>query len=103
MRRIAILAEGSFDLPDAKTAVGVSALQPGYRRRRRSIARSAGQDAADRARRSNRPRARRAGRRRFRGGAAFQPDTLLIGIAPIGGRLPDAWRPESWPRYRGRA
>ena len=32
MRRIVILAEGNFDCQSAKTAVGMHALQPGYRR-----------------------------------------------------------------------
>jgi uncharacterized NAD-dependent epimerase/dehydratase family protein len=90
MRRIAILAEGSFGPFSAKTAVGVMRYSPDTVVAVVDSAR-AGQ-TADQA----------------LGGEIgvgipvvadvataldYHPDTLLIGIAPIGGKLPDAWRP----------
>lgn len=89
MRRIAILAQGSLDRLHAKTAVGVmrystdpvvAVIDNAH----------AGQDAAQ-----------ALGEPSGRGipvvatvaeALAYQPDTLLIGIAPIGGRLPEEWR-----------
>src|SRR5213078_1218394 len=90
MRKIAILAEGAFEWHYGKTATGVI-------RYGRDIvvavidSTKAGMDVAQ-----------------ARGGASFghgipvvqdinaalqyEPDTLLIGIAPMGGALPEAWR-----------
>ncbi len=91
MRRIAILTEGKFNWRDAKTAVGilrysldtVVAVIDSTR---------AGEDAAavlgD-------PDGPGRGIPVVAGVAAtlpFQPDTLVIGIAPAGGRLPPEWR-----------
>ena len=91
MRRIAILAEGSFGPFSAKTAVGVLRYSPDTVV---AVVDSlhAGQ-TADQA----------------LGGEIgvgvpivadvetaitnYAPDTLLIGIAPAGGKLPDSWRP----------
>jgi uncharacterized NAD-dependent epimerase/dehydratase family protein len=93
MRRIAILAEGSFSRQGAKTAIGV------LRYSQDTVvavidSTRAGQDAGD-------ALGDPAGLGRgvpivasFAETLPFQPDTLLIGIAPIGGRLPDAWRVE---------
>src|SRR5579872_2133204 len=90
MRRIAILAEGLFEWHYGKTATGV--IRYGKDPVVAVIdSTKAGQDVAQ-----------------ALGGApfgqdipvvrdihealAFRPDTLLIGIAPMGGALPDAWR-----------
>ncbi|HTR97352.1 MAG TPA: DUF1611 domain-containing protein [Candidatus Acidoferrales bacterium] len=86
-RRLAILAEGSFNATDAKSAVGV------LRYRAEEVV--AVIDSA------------RAGRTaqscagvggdvpvvgNLEAAAAFDPDSLLIGIAPQGGSLPSSWR-----------
>lgn len=90
MRRIAILAEGSFGPFSAKTAVGVMRYSPDT-----VVAVVDSVHAGETADQTL-------------GGdigvgvpvvatvddaLGYQPDTLLIGIAPIGGKLPDAWRP----------
>ncbi|HZC07518.1 MAG TPA: DUF1611 domain-containing protein [Ktedonobacterales bacterium] len=90
MRRIAILADGSFGPFSAKTAVGVLRYSPDTVVAVVDSA-HAGETAED-----------VIGSGIGQGvpvvasvadALAFQPDTLLIGIAPIGGKLPDAWRP----------
>lgn len=93
MRRIAILAEGSFNRQSAKTAVGVLRYSTDTVVAVIDSTR-AGQDAAT-------ALGDPAGSGRgvpivanFAATLPFQPNTLLIGIAPIGGRLPDAWRAE---------
>lgn len=93
MRRIAILAEGSFDRQGAKTAVGVLRYSADTVVAIIDSTR-AGQDAAlalgD-------PEGLGKGVpivANFAATIPYEPDTLLIGIAPIGGRLPDAWRVE---------
>lgn len=91
MRRMAILAEGRFTPQGAKTAVGilrysqdtVVAIIDSTR---------AGQDAAEALGNPQGP-----GRGvPVVGDVAdvmrYEPDTLAIGIAPVGGQLPDAWR-----------
>ena len=89
MRRIAILAEGAFEWHYGKTATGV--IRYGKDTVVAVIdSTKAGMDVAQ-ALRAN------LGRgipvvRDIREALAFQPDTLLIGIAPMGGALPDAWR-----------
>ncbi len=90
MRRIAILADGSFGAFSAKTAVGVLRYSPDTVVAVVDSA-HAGQTAdqvlgdgigagvpvvADVAE-----------------ALRSDPDTLLIGIAPIGGKLPESWRP----------
>lgn len=91
MRRMAILAEGSFSYQHAKTAIGilrysqdtvVAVLDSTH----------AGQDAAV-------ALGDPAGLGRgipvvadVAEALRFKPDTLVIGIAPVGGKLPDAWR-----------
>lgn len=93
MRRIAILAEGRFNWQDAKTAVGVIRYSPDT-----VVAvidsTKQGQDAASalgwpHGRGSDIPVVANV-----RAALQYRPDTLLIGIAPIGGRLPEAWRGE---------
>jgi uncharacterized NAD-dependent epimerase/dehydratase family protein len=89
MRRLAILAEGSFEWRDAKTAIGV------IRYGKDSVvavidSTKAGQDVAQELKAD------------FGGGIPivrninealeYQPDALLIGIAPRGGLLPVEWR-----------
>src|SRR4051812_35033373 len=89
MRRITILAEGSFEWHDAKTAIGV------IRYGKDSVvavidSTKAGQDVAQELKAD------------FGGGIPivrdinealeYQPDALLIGIAPRGGLLPIEWR-----------
>lgn len=91
MRRFAALAEGKLNLNDAKTAVGVMRYcdDPVV----------AVVDSAN----AGRDVAAVLGNPGGVGGGipvvrdvtaalAHQPDTLLIGIAPAGGRLPDEWR-----------
>ena len=92
MRRIAIPAEGSFGPFSAKTAVGV--LRYG------SDPVVAVIDSATAGKTADEVLGEAGGV-----GAGIpvvasvaealkhDPDTLLLGIAPIGGRLPDAWRP----------
>lgn len=90
MRRIAILADGSFGPFSAKTAVGVLRYSPDTviavvdsahagETAEEVIGSGIGQGVPVVASVAD--------------ALAFQPDTLLIGIAPIGGKLPDAWRP----------
>lgn len=89
MRRVAILAEGHFHWQGAKTAVGmirygqdqVVAVLDSTR---------AGQDAGQVL--GNGVGAGIPIVRDVSEALTFQPDSLLIGIAPIGGRLPDSWR-----------
>ena len=93
MRRIAILAEGSFDRQNAKTAVGV------LRYSQDTIvaiidSTRAGQDAAAALGDPAGPGRGVPIVANFAAALPFHPDTLLIGIAPIGGRLPQAWRAE---------
>lgn len=93
MRRIAILAEGSFDRQSAKTAVGV------LRYSQDTIvaiidSTRAGQDAATALGDPNGPGRGVPIVADFAGTVEYKPDSLLIGIAPIGGKLPEAWRGE---------
>lgn len=93
MRRIAIMAEGLFNWQSAKTAVGVMCYSPDTVVAVIDSA-QAGQDAATAL---GDPTG--AGRgvpvvADVAAALAYQPDTLLIGIAPTGGRLPEAWKPE---------
>ncbi len=92
MRRIAILAEGSFGPLSAKTAVGV--LRYGADPVVAVIDSASAGKTVD---------AVLGGSGAVGAGVpvvasveealSYDPDTLVIGIAPIGGRLPDAWRP----------
>ena len=100
MRRIAILAEGSFDRQNAKTAVGV------LRYSQDTVvavidSTRAGQDAATALGDPAGPGNGVPIVANFAAALPFQPDTLLIGIAPIGGRLPEAWRAEVLAALRG--
>ncbi len=89
MKKIVILAEGSFELHYGKTATGV--IRYG---RDQVVAvidsTKAGQDVAQ-------ALGIDLGRgipviRDIHEAFAYQPDTLLIGIAPQGGNLPESWR-----------
>lgn len=88
-RRIAILAEGHLNHNDAKTAVGL--LRYNNDTVVAVIDRAnAGHDVAD-------VLGEPAGAgvpivADVREALTYAPDTLLIGIAPVGGRLPDEWR-----------
>jgi uncharacterized NAD-dependent epimerase/dehydratase family protein len=86
-RRFAVLVEGSLGVLDAKTAVALLRYAPG------SVAALLDTATAGRT----------AGEVLGFGGAipivatleeamATRPDALLVGIAPVGGRLPGAWR-----------
>jgi uncharacterized NAD-dependent epimerase/dehydratase family protein len=91
MRRLAILAEAAFDPQHAKTAVGVLRYSSDAVVAVIDSTR-AGQDAADAL---GDPSGLGRGVPIVADLAAtlpYKPDTLLIGIAPIGGRLPDEWR-----------
>ncbi len=89
MRRIAILAEGAFEWHYGKTATGV------IRYGKDTIvavidSTKAGQDVSQ-------ALGAPLGQgipvvRDIHEALTYQPDTLLIGIAPIGGALPEAWR-----------
>lgn len=90
MRRIAILAEGSFGPFSAKTAVGV------MRYSLDTVV--AVVDSAHAGETADQVLGNDIGVgvpvvADVAAALEFQPDTLLIGIAPIGGKLPDAWRP----------
>jgi uncharacterized NAD-dependent epimerase/dehydratase family protein len=86
-RRLAVLAEGSFNATDAKSAVGVLRFRPNEvvavidsTRAGRTAQSCAGVGGeipvvAD-----------------LEEAAAHEPDTLLLGIAPQGGNLPGSWR-----------
>lgn len=89
MRRIAILAEGAFRWHAAKTAVGVIRYSPDT-----TVAvidsTHAGMDAAQALQGP-------VGEgipvvKDINEALRYQPDTLLIGIAPRGGALPETWR-----------
>lgn len=87
-RRIALLAEGHFTATDAKTAVGV------LRYRRDEVvavidARQAGRTAAECVGVGGDVPVVAS----VEAAAAHRADALLIGIAPQGGGLPEAWRP----------
>ncbi|HEU5199610.1 MAG TPA: DUF1611 domain-containing protein [Ktedonobacterales bacterium] len=89
MRRIAILAEGRFHWQGAKTAVGV--IRYGQDQVVAVIdSTKTGKDAADVL--GNGVGAGIPIVRDMTEALTYLPDSLLIGIAPIGGRLPDAWR-----------
>jgi uncharacterized NAD-dependent epimerase/dehydratase family protein len=91
MRRIAILAEGKFSWRDAKTAVGVIRYSPDT-----VVAvidsTCAGRDAATALGDPDGPGGAIPVVASLAEALAFAPDTLMIGIAPAGGRLPDEWR-----------
>jgi uncharacterized NAD-dependent epimerase/dehydratase family protein len=89
MRRIAILAEGLFEWHSGKTATGV--IRYGKDTVVAVIdSTQAGQDVSQ-------ALAANMGQgipvvRDINEALQYQPDTLLIGIAPLGGALPEAWR-----------
>src|SRR5579884_3277108 len=93
MRRIAVLAEGSLEYQRAKTAIGV--VRYGEDQVVAVIdSAHAGQDLA-----TALGDATGLGRgipvvATVEETLQYQPDTLLIGIAPRGGQLPAEWRPE---------
>ncbi len=93
MRRIAIMAEGMFNWQSAKTAVGVMRYSSDTVVAIIDSA-HAGQDAATALGDPNGVGQGVPVVANVAAALEYQPDTLLIGIAPIGGRLPDAWRPE---------
>ncbi len=87
-RRLAVLADGLFNMHYGKTALGILRYSPD-----RVVAvidrQHAGSDCAD---------VVGVGRgvpvvATIEEALRFHPDTLLIGIAPRGGGLPDEWRP----------
>jgi uncharacterized NAD-dependent epimerase/dehydratase family protein len=91
MRRLVILAEGTFSVHGAKTAVGVLRFSPDT-----TVAiidsEHAGQDAATALGLTD------VGQgipvvATLAEALPYGPTALLIGIAPIGGRLPEEWRP----------
>jgi len=91
MRRIAILAEGKFNPQDAKTAVGILRYRPDAAVAVIDSAHTGG-DAAAALGDPSGPGAGVPVVADVVAALPYQPDALLIGIAPIGGRLPDAWR-----------
>ena len=92
MRRIAILAEGSFGPFSAKTAVGV--LRYGSDPVVAVIdSATAGKTADEVLGEAGGVGAGIPVVASVEEALKHDPDTLLLGIAPIGGRLPDAWRP----------
>ncbi len=89
MRRIAILAEGRFHWQGAKTAVGM--IRYGHDQVVAVIdSTKAGQDAAQVL--GNGLGAGIPIVHDVTEALNHQPDSLLIGIAPVGGLLPDPWR-----------
>jgi uncharacterized NAD-dependent epimerase/dehydratase family protein len=93
MRRIAILAEGHFSWEGAKTAVGV--IRYGADPVVAVIdSTKVGLDAAQAIGDPHGPGRGIPIVANVEEALTYRPDTLLIGIAPIGGRLPEAWRGE---------
>lgn len=92
-RRVAILAEGRFNWQDAKTAVGILRYSSDEVVAVIDSTR-AGQDAAAALGDANGPGRGVPIVANVAEALTYTPDTLVIGIAPIGGRLPDAWRGE---------
>jgi uncharacterized NAD-dependent epimerase/dehydratase family protein len=91
VRQIAILAEGHLDYHAGKTAVGV--IRYGADRVVAVIDSShAGQDAGQALGDPAGPARGIPVVEDMAAALEFRPDTLLIGIAPRGGRLPEAWR-----------
>jgi len=86
-RRLAVLAEGSFNANDAKSAVGVLRYRP---------AEVVAVIDSTRAGRTAHACAGVGGSvpvvANLEAAAAHEPDTLLLGIAPQGGALPSSWR-----------
>ncbi len=86
-RRLAVLAEGSFNATDAKTAVGVLRYRP-----EEVVA----VIDSTRAGRSAQSCAGVGGEipvvANLEAAAAFEPNALLLGTAPQGGGLPSSWR-----------
>lgn len=86
-RRLAVLAEGCFNATDAKSAVGVLRYRPEEvvavidSARAGRTAHSCAGVGGDIPVVAN-----------LEGAAAFDADTLLVGIAPQGGSLPASWR-----------
>ena len=91
MRHIAILAEGSFNWQDAKTAVGILRYSPDTVVAVIDSA-NAGRDAAEVLGHPDGPGKGVPVVTDVAAALVHRPDTLLIGIAPIGGRLPTAWK-----------
>src|SRR5258708_3903093 len=91
MRRIAILAEGRFHWQGAKTPVGVIRYSPDT-----VVAvidsTHAGEDAGAVLGDPSGPARGIPVVADVRDALAYQPDTFMIGIAPIGGLLPEEWR-----------
>ena len=86
-RRIAVMAEGSFTPMDAKTALGVlryrtsevvAVIDSGRAGRTCDDCVGVGGDIPVVA--------------GLEAAAAYEPDSLLLGIAPQGGSLPESWR-----------
>ena len=93
MRRIAILAEGHFDWHTAKTAVGV--MRYGQDHVVAVIdSEHVGQDAGAALHDPTGPAQGIPVVADVAAALQLDPEALLIGIAPRGGRLPDAWRAE---------
>lgn len=91
MRRIAILAEGHFSWQGAKTAVGVIRYSRDTVVAVIDSTRAPG-DAAAALGNPDGPGKGVPIVASVTDALAYSPDTLLIGIAPIGGRLPESWR-----------
>ncbi len=93
MRRIAVLAEGYFNWQDAKTAVGI------LRYRSDTVvavidSTNVGRDAAQVLGDPDGPGKGVPVVANVSAALAYAPDTLVIGIAPIGGQLPAVWKAE---------
>ena len=98
-RRLVILAEGKFGFHHGKTAVGVIRYGPDDVVAVIDSTQAGGNVATYPARPST-SRSWRRSTRRSR--AEPRPDTLLIGIAPTGGKLPDELAGDDPRRDRGR-
>lgn len=89
MRKIAILAEGAFEWHYGKTATGVIR----YGRDEVVAVIDSTKVGMDVAQALNAPFGQSIPLvRDINEALAYQPDSLLIGIAPMGGALPEAWR-----------
>src|SRR2546421_6206974 len=91
MRRIAILAEGAFEWHYGKTATGV--IRYGKDTVVAVIdSTKAGQDVSHALGGSVPLGVGIPVVRDINEALTYQPDTLMIGIAPVGGALPSSWR-----------